>query len=264
MLAIIAGQGRLPGLIAGAQPAPPLICALAGFEPEGIAPDLVFRLETLGTLLQQLQARGVTEICLAGAVRRPPVDPAAIDTATRPLIPRLTAALSRGDDGALRAVVEIFEAAGFAMRAAQELRPDLLPEAGCLSSREPSEEARADSARGAEIVAALSAADVGQGCVVLKRQALAIESAYGTDWMLASLTARPDTAGGVLVKMPKDGQDRRVDLPTIGVTTVEAAAQARLDGITIEAGGVLVLDRDAVRAACDRLGLFLWVREAAG
>ena len=174
MLAIIAGQGRLPGLIAGAQPAPPLICALAGFEPEGIAPDLVFRLETLGTLLQQLQARG------------------------------------------------------------------------------------------AEIVAALSAADVGQGCVVLKRQALAIESAYGTDWMLASLTARPDTAGGVLVKMPKDGQDRRVDLPTIGVTTVEAAAQARLDGITIEAGGVLVLDRDAVRAACDRLGLFLWVREAAG
>lgn len=66
MLAIIAGQGRLPGLIAGAQPAPPLICALAGFEPEGIAPDLVFRLETLGTLLQQLQARGVTEICLAG------------------------------------------------------------------------------------------------------------------------------------------------------------------------------------------------------
>ncbi|PJE31681.1 hypothetical protein CVM52_26020, partial [Pseudooceanicola lipolyticus] len=103
-----------------------------------------------------------------------------------------------------------------------------------------------------------------QGCVVLNRQALAIESAYGTDWMLASLTARPDTAGGVLVKMPKDGQDRRVDLPTIGVTTVEAAAQARLDGITIEAGGVLVLDRDAVRAACDRLGLFLWVREAAG
>ncbi|PJE34497.1 DUF1009 domain-containing protein, partial [Pseudooceanicola lipolyticus] len=98
MLAIIAGQGRLPGLIAGAQPAPPLICALAGFEPEGLAPDLVFRLETLGTLLQQLQARGVTEICLAGAVRRPPVDPAAIDTATRPLIPRLTAALSRGDD----------------------------------------------------------------------------------------------------------------------------------------------------------------------
>lgn len=261
MLAIIAGEGRLPGLIVRAQEVPPLICALDGFLPEGIEPDLVFRLETLGTLLETLRDRGVTDICLAGAVRRPPLDPERIDAATKLLIPRLGSALAKGDDGALRAIIGIFEESGFAVRGADELAPDLLPPAGYLGGPEPTEQSRADSARGFAIIAALSSADVGQGCAVLKGQALAVEGVFGTDWMLASLVARPDAGGGVLVKAPKRGQDRRFDLPTIGVNTVEAAAQAALDGITIEAGGVLVLDRAEVVAACERLGLFLWVRE---
>ena len=41
------------------------------------------------------------------------------------------------------------------------------------------------------------------------------------------------------------------------------AVAAGLSGIVIEKGGVMVLDRDAVVAECNRLGLFLWVRERA-
>jgi DUF1009 family protein len=61
----------------------------------------------------------------------------------------------------------------------------------------------------------------------------------------------------VLVKLRKPGQERRADLPTIGVTTVEGAAAAGLRGIAVEAGGTLVVDAPAVTAAADRLGLFL-------
>jgi DUF1009 family protein len=56
---------------------------------------------------------------------------------------------------------------------------------------------------------------------------------------------------------PKPIQERRVDLPTIGVTTVEGAAAAGLAGIVGEAGGLLVMDRQAVIEAADRLGLFI-------
>ena len=66
-----------------------------------------------------------------------------------------------------------------------------------------------------------------------------------------------------MVKAPKVAQDRRADLPTIGPATVEKAAAAGLSGIALEAGGVIVLDQEAVIAACDRLGLFLWLREPA-
>jgi len=103
--------------------------------------------------------------------------------------------------------------------------------------------------------------DIGQACVVQSHQALAIEGIYGTDWMLRSLTTRPDDGGGVLFKAPKPGQDRRVDLPAIGPDTIVAACAAGLSGVVIEAGGVMVLDQSGVLAECDRLGLFLWLRD---
>jgi UDP-2,3-diacylglucosamine hydrolase len=265
MLSLIAGAGGLPALLVAELDTPPVVCALKDFEPEGLRVDVDFRLETLGSLLDELKGRGVDEICLAGSIRRPTIDPAAIDAATMPLIPVLQKALLRGDDGALRAVISVLEHAGFVVRAAQEIAPGLLPAAGYLSQAQANDIARADADRAEQIVAAMSAADVGQCCVVHAGQALAIESVYGTDWMLQSLRARPDDRkGGVLFKAPKPDQDLRVDMPTIGVDTIAAAAAAGLTGIVIETGGVMVLDRAEVAEACDRAGLFLWVRDRSG
>ena len=58
----------------------------------------------------------------------------------------------------------------------------------------------------------MSAADIGQSCAVRSRQAVAVETVFGTDWMLETLIRRPDGQGGVMVKAPKTGQDRRADL----------------------------------------------------
>ena len=71
-----------------------------------------------------------------------------------------------------------------------------------------------------------------------------------------------DLPGYGFAKAPKPGQERRIDLPTIGPQTVAGAAKAGLAGLVIEAGGVIVLAREAVIAACDAAGLFLWAREA--
>ena len=262
MLALIAGTGALPKHLAEAADTPPLVAALARFPPDTLEPDITFRIETLGTALATLKDRGVTEVCFAGALRRHPIEPAEIDAATLPLVPRMAEALKQGDDAALRTVLAIFEEAGFAIKAAHEIAPDLLPEPGILTETQPSDADTADTARAAEVLAALGPADVGQGCVVHRRHVLAIETAFGTDWMLATLENRPDSgSGGVLLKAPKPGQDRRIDLPAIGPGTVDAAARAGLDGIAIAAGGVMVLDRAATIAAADEAGLFLWVRD---
>ncbi|MDA7964199.1 UDP-2,3-diacylglucosamine diphosphatase LpxI [Ruegeria sp.] len=263
MLALIAGTGVLPDQVVAALPERPLICAMEGFEPDTLTPDLTFPLEQLGSFIAELKARGVTQLCMAGAVRRPKVDPARIDAATMPLVPILQQAIMSGDDGALRAVIGIFEDAGLTVRAAHEIAPDLLPPLGCLTEAQPSEADLGDADRAAGILRAMGVADIGQACVVLKGQALAVESIFGTAWMLQSLTQRPDAGGGVLFKGPKPDQDRRADLPAIGPDTVSAAVAAGLSGIVIEKGGVLVLHRDKVFAECNRLGLFLTVRERA-
>lgn len=262
MLALIAGSGRLPAaLLAELDSAPLMICALEGFVPDGVPVDLNFRIETLGSLLLQLREKGVTGVCMAGAIERPAIDPSKIDAATMPLVPVMQQALAAGDDGALRAVITIFEQAGFAVQAAHDIAPNLLPDVGCMTHAQPSDQAHLDAARGQRIVDAMASIDVGQCCSVHKGQALSVEGAFGTDWMLQSLTFRPDGTGGLFYKAPKSGQDLRADLPTIGVETVQYVADAHLDGLVIEAGGVMVLDLAQVIAECDRQGLFLWVRE---
>lgn len=262
MLAMIAGQGALPAHVVRTVGQPVLICAYEGVAVQDLQADLVFRVETLGSLIADLKVRGVDQLCFAGAIGRPVIDPSKIDAETMPLVPMFQKAMGQGDDGALRAVVSLFEQQGFAIRAAHDLCLDLLPDVGCPSMRQPDAAARADAERGEQILAAMGQADIGQACIVHRRQALAIEARFGTDWMLRSLSDRPDGRGGLLFKAPKPEQDRRIDLPVIGPDTVTACTSAGLDGLVIAAQGVMVLDLPEVLAHCDAHGLFLWIRES--
>ncbi len=263
MLALIAGTGALPEELVARLPERPMICAMEGFEPENLTADRVFPLEQLGSFIADLRTRGITEVCMAGAVQRPVINPGRIDAETMPLVPILQQAIMSGDDGALRAVIGIFEDAGLAVHAAHELAPDILPPLGCQTETRPSDKDLTDADRAAGVLRVMSAADIGQACVVLDNQVLAVEGIFGTAWMLQSLAQRPDVGGGVLFKAPKSGQDRRADLPVIGPDTVTAAVAAGLAGIVVEKGGVIVLERERVIEECNRLGIFLYVRERA-
>ena len=265
-LAIIAGRGGLPAALVAALPERPLVCALDGFLPEGLVPDQVFRVERLALFLRALEDQGVTRVTFAGAVQRPRLDPALFDPQTATMVPRLLAAMQAGDDATLREVLAIFEESGFEVLGTAEIAPHLVPGAGVLAGQVTPADER-DAARAEAIVAALGAADVGQGCVVAAGLCLAVEALPGTDAMLAAVAAlpahlRPDPVRGrgLLYKAPKPGQDRRIDLPALGPATVEAAAKAGLGGIAWEAGGVICLDLAAMQAAAARLGLFLWAR----
>ncbi len=265
-LALIAGQGGVPPHLVRvllARGEVPVICEVTQFPSQvvGDLPRLGFRLETFGSLLADLRARGVTRLCMAGAMRRPAVDPALIDAATAPLVPRLMAAMARGDDGTLREIVAIVEEAGIAVIGAAAIAPDLLPEAGvAVGVLPPGIGAGIKAAEAA--LAEMGRADTGQAVVVRGTAVIAREDARGTDAMLEGLA--PGMAPAFLYKAPKPGQEMRVDMPVIGPETALRAAQAGLAGIVIAAGGVMVIERAEVIATLARAGLFLWVRAAGG
>ena len=301
LTAIIAGQGALPGLLAGALAARGeryLVAEMEGFPSTvpGVAP-VRFRIERLVPFLDHLAREGVSRVVLAGAVRRPKLEPELFDARTATLMPRLLKAMQSGDDAALREVIAIFEDWDFTVAGAAERLPDLLPPAGILTQASPGAEVENDAALGEATVAEMGRADIGQACVVRAGLVVAREGPEGTDAMLAALlppggegvsgaepltwamdavggmiaeaadwlsNARPGEAtapaGGILFKAPKPGQDRRADLPVIGVVTALRAVEAGLDGIVIEAGGVMVIDPPGVVDLLDRRGMFLWVR----
>jgi DUF1009 family protein len=128
----------------------------------------------------------------------------------------------------------------------------------------PGPEHGEDIAKAIKIARAIGELDIGQGAVVCDGLALAVEAQEGTDAMLrrvaelpADLHGAPGRRRGVLAKVAKPIQEARVDLPTIGIATVEGAARAGLVGIVGVAGKMLVIDRAAVVAAADAAGLFV-------
>lgn len=269
-LGLIAGLGDLPVSIAenavetgqGVY-----VLRLKGFEEPRLAayPGDVVGLGEVGKLYTLLKQAGCKDVLFAGIVKRPNFKDLKLDLRGAALLPKVIAEAGKGDDALLRLLVREMEKQGFNVVGSDEVNAGLLAPSGLIAGPQPTETALADIKRGAHVVAALGDLDIGQGCVVCEGLVLAVEAQEGTDAMLARIATLPEAIRGtpharrgVLVKRPKPGQERRIDLPTVGLSTVEHVAAAGLAGLAVEAEGALMLGRDKMQAAAERLGIFIY------
>ncbi len=268
-LGIIAGGGDLPRAIAESARASGrdvFILALNGTTDAWARdfPNEWLSLGEPGRAMKAFRAHGCSDILLAGKVQRPRFADIKLDAKGVLAAPRVLAAALKGDDALLRALVDMFEREGFRVVGAAEAAPDLIARPGVMGRVRPTPENENDIAHALKVARALGALDVGQAAIVCAGLTLAVEAAEGTDAMIARVSALPEhfrgtkaKPRGVLVKAPKPIQDGKTDLPVVGVETVRKAAAVALAGIAVEAGGALIVDRAAVVAEADTLGLFL-------
>lgn len=268
-LGLIAGGGGLPAEIAErcrAAGRPYFVVRLRGFADEGTAghPSTEIGLAELGKCFKALKKEGCEAVCLAGQVDRPDFGKLKPDMRGLAALPGVIAAARHGDDAMLRRVLEEFRKEGFEIEGAHEAAGSMTLGLGRLGRLEPGPEHREDIERALTVARAIGRLDVGQGAVACDGLVLAVEAQEGTDGMLRrvaelpeAIRGRPGAMRGVLAKAAKPIQEIRVDLPTIGVATVQRAAKAGLAGIVGEAGRLLVVDREATVAMADELGLFI-------
>jgi len=273
-LGLIAGGGGLPVEIAehcqrsGREL---FVIRLKGFAGAEMAPyaGAEVGIAELGKCFKLLKRAGCEAVCLVGHVARPDFAALVPDLRGLKALPGAILAATRGDDALLRLLVHEFEKEGFHVEGAHEVMEDLTLPAGLLGRHAPSPQDRADAERALQVARAIGEMDVGQGAVVCRGLVLAVEAQEGTAAMLdrvgglpEAIRGRPGAAAGVLAKAPKPIQETRVDMPTIGLATVQAAAAIGLAGIVGEAHRLIVLDREAVIEAADQLGLFILGVEA--
>jgi len=268
-LGIVAGGGELPLAIAQSvreSGREVFVLAINGWAEAWVEdwPHEWISLGEVGKAFKALAAHQCGEALVAGQVARPKFSEIKLDAKAVLVAPRVIAASLKGDDALLRSVVDIFEREGVRIVSAAEAAPGLLAPEGRMGRIAPSRESEEDIAAAFRIVRAMGALDIGQAAIVCEGLALAVEAAEGTDAMVARvanlpehLRGTPAKRRGVLAKAPKPIQDRKTDLPVIGVQTVQNAAAVGLAGIAVEAGGALILGKRAVIAEADRLGVFL-------
>lgn len=270
-LAMIAGSGDYPlqlARIVTARGERPFVVALEGAaDPDAFGEGAEvrrYRLGQLGSLLDELRRRGIADIVMLGALPRPSFGALRPEISTLKYLPHFAKAFQGGDDHLLRGVVRFFEMQGFRVHGPADIAPEMTAPRGALGRRQAAPEQRAELERGFALLATLSPFDVGQAAILADHRVVAIEAAEGTDAMIrrvADLVARGRLkiakGDGFLVKVPKTGQDLRVDMPAIGPDTLRNVAESGLSGIGLRAGEVLVGDRAALGRMADRLGLFV-------
>jgi hypothetical protein len=268
-LGLIAGGGALPLALAEhcrQAGRPYFVIRLRSFAdpPLEAHPGDVAGMAEIGRILRLARAAGCEALCFAGVVRRPDFTALKPDARGLAWLPGAALAARNGDEALLRFLMKGFEKEGFAIEGAHEVMGELALAAGPLGACAPGEAHQADIAKATEVARAIGALDIGQGAVVCDGLVLAVEAQEGTDAMLrrvaelpSDLRGTPERRRGVLAKVAKPIQEDRIDLPTIGLATVEGAARAGLAGIVGVAGKMLVLEREAVIRAADAAGLFI-------
>lgn len=269
-LGIIAAGGDLPVALAehcAASGRAYFVSRVAPFADAALEshPGATHNLGQMGGRIAALREAGCDAVVFVGQAPRPDFGALEFDDGGRAMLPALAAAAAEGDDSLLRALLEEHAKAGFRILGAEEVMRDLLAPQGALGAHAPNAAAMADIKTAAKAAAMLGALDIGQAVVVCAGLVLGVEAQEGTDALLKRIPelpvvvrGGPDARRGVLLKRAKPIQDRRVDLPVVGVRTIEGAARAGLAGVAVEASGVLLVRRTALIAAADAAGLFVY------
>ncbi len=244
---------------------PVYIIALEGHASQDIyeRADAICKIEKVSKIAKLLKQAACAQLAMVGKVNRPDFMKLRPDAGGIQVLAQIARLKIRGDDALLRILADYFTKKGFSVLAPENLLEGLRAPEGLLCGT--MQNVTGDIALGQDILAATSRFDMGQGVVVCRGLILALEGAEGTDAMLARCAALPEAMrgtkkkrDGIVMKLPKKGQDKRLDLPGIGVETITNAAAAGLAGIVFEAGGAHIIDLPACIACAQEKGLFLY------
>jgi len=257
-IGIIAGGGQFPRLVAQDARGAGLGVIICGFQghtdPATAEYADAFELLHLGQLNRMVEffkRHGVTRVCMAGAISKPK----ALDFRPDWRAARLLFSLKKkGDDSLLRAIMADIEKDGLRIVASADLAPGLRSPGGTLTRRAPTDEEWNDIRYGWPIARAMGAFDIGQCLVVRENMVMAVECLEGTDATLLR-GAELGGPGCIAVKMVKPGQDERVDLPSVGLTTIRNLVERKYAVLAIQAEKTLFFDREEALKLADEHGL---------
>lgn len=265
---LIAGNGRFPFLVLEGARSQGIEMAVIAIKEEA-APELAehsrrihwVSLGELSKTIQLLQQEGVTQAVMAGQVKHNK-----IFSSIRPdwKLAKLLFSLPRKNtDSLIGAVARVLDDEGIRLVDSTIFLQPLLPKAGVLTRRKPTEHEAADVEYGLGVARHIASMDIGQTVVIADRACVAVEAMEGTDETIARAARLSGGKPLAVVKVSKPGQDMRFDVPVVGLPTIEQMKSAGARILAIDAGRTLLFDREKLIALADEAGICIEAFEPA-
>lgn len=192
---------------------------------------------------------------MAGKINRPSNLKNISDKKANELINQI---ISVGDNEALNYLQEFFNKNGFKILPINSILKDcFLPKGFYMEeffSQNFKKFVSKNSRFGVKLLNAISRFDVGQSVVVNNKLVYAIEGLEGTNSMIDRVgtlynhNKNYDGFGPVLIKIPKINQNINLDLPVIGIETIQKCKELGFSSIVISSTGTLVVELSKVIA----------------
>ena len=268
VLGLIAGQGRLPFLVADGARKAGLRVICVGLA-DSAEPQLAGHVDAFfwgaiarpGGWMRKLRRRGVSRTIMVGRVAKTKIfTPFRILRylpdwrALRIWYGRLRGKDKRNDT-LLRAIADEFATGGIILEDSTMYCTDHLASAGVMTRTQPDATVQADIEFGWNIVKELGRLDIGQSLAVREREILAVEAIEGTAEMIKRAGTLCKKGGWTLIKTAKPNQDLRFDVPCVGIDTIQALKECGAKCLVIEAGKVLILDKPKTLKLADQLNI---------
>ncbi|MFZ4395298.1 MAG: LpxI family protein [Kiritimatiellia bacterium] len=206
-----------------------------------------------GRFLDWAQQCGAKHVAMAGQITPAALFCTRFDAAARDLLRSLPVKNAHTVFGR---TAEHLAARGLQVIPASMFMGDHLPPPGVLSRRQPDIREARDLDLGHRVGMAICNLDVGQTVVVKEGMILAVEAFEGTNEAIRR-GGKLGGPGAVVVKVAKVGHDMRFDIPVIGPQTITMLKRARISALAFQARRTVLLERDEVIAAADRLDMAL-------
>lgn len=248
--ALIAGDGQLPVIMArnAAKNGLEVICiSLSNDNCKDLkkvcskvysaAPGEVLKIQKI------LQDEEIKQLTFLGKVhkglilKRPKFDKKALEV--------LKSAKKLNDDQVMLLIVQELEKIGVTVLDQTLFIKNLMIPAGVLGNIKPTEEQINDVQYGYTMAKEMGKLDIGQSVVVKDKMIMAVEAIEGTDRCIER-GGKIAKKGGVVVKVAKPHQDKRFDIPAVGLRTLKNMKKFKLSVIALEANETIIVDQEEV------------------
>ena len=213
-----------------------------------------------GKIIKILKENKCSKVLFAGKVKKPNFSKLRLDLKGIYYLPRIIKSSKLGDAAILKEIINILKKEKIKTISSLIYNPELTLKKGNYSKTKPNIEDKADINKAIQTLNNLGKYTFTQGAIVRKKKIIAIEGKGGTHTMLKRCKRRRFRNQGVLVKLPKKGQDLRIDLPTVGLRTLKQCKLAGLKGIVLKNKQNVFLEKNKCISFANKNKMFITVK----
>ena len=190
-----------------------------------------------------LKDEGIKQVTFLGKVsktvliKRPKFDARAVDFIKK--------AIRLNDDKVMLMIIEEFEKEGIAILDQTLFIKNLMIPSGVLGKLQPTQEQIDDVNYGYWLAKESGKLDIGQSVVIKDKMIMAVEAIEGTDKCIKR-GCKIAKKNSRIIKVAKPAQDKRFDIPAIGLRTLKTMKKYKADLIAVEAGETIIVDQEEV------------------